>query len=894
MNERNSASRTVVIGRAAGCDLLVNDPSISTRHCRLTATPQGFVLEDLGSTNGTYVNGVRVVRPTLVQRHDRITLGPQCNMPWPVWASAPPPLPGRPAQAPPAAQVVRIGRAADNDVVLDHPSVSANHARVIIQDGRLIVEDLGSTNGVAVGRAQNRVSRAAISAGDMIYFGAVPVPASRILNESPQSNSSSSAAIALEAKTIVFGRDPECDQVLDVPSVSWRHACITHAGGSLLLKDLGSTNGTFLNGERVIAPQAVKPGDVIHLGTFTLSLTGKGTLEKKDDHGNVTIEARNLGVDVPGRRLLDSVSLTVFPTEFVGLMGPSGAGKTTLMNALNGYTRPSKGQVLLNGHDLYASYAQFASYLGYVPQDDIIHRELTVGEALYYTARLRLPDYREPEIRSRIREVLQSLDLMPTENVLIGSAEKKGISGGQRKRVNLAMELLTDPLVLFLDEPTSGLSSEDALLVMRLLRRLADSGKTILLTVHQPSLEAYRLMDNLILVSKDKGSGDPGRLVYYGPAHPAAAHFFNPNDSNPNPIPDEIFKGLSQRPSAEWAGLYQQSKYHRQFVAERARRSGEAPHMPSSTRGPTIWQMIGQWRTQAARCLTIKRKDVWNTLILAAQAPVVAILLVLVFGDQTSQSATERTLFEWQKLTQSVGMTVFLMTLAAIWFGCSNSAREIVGEWPIYHRERMINLFIPSYIASKLTVLGGLCLLQCAVLLGITYWGCSLKGPVVSLFFVLVLSSFVGVAIGLTLSAVARTSEVAIGLLPIVLLPMIILGGALRPVNRLPVGVQALCYVIPSRWAFESALLLEAKKQPRYFKDPAPGQLPNQPRPAATGDEDEATADFAEDFFPSDKKRYGVPVSLAVLGALGIATVVGVHEILRFRDVHRAGLFKRK
>jgi ABC transport system ATP-binding/permease protein len=893
MSERNSASRTVIIGRTAGCDLLVNDPAVSTRHCRLTATSQGFVLEDLGSTNGTYVNGVRVVRPTIVQRGDRITLGPQCNMPWPAWACAPPPLPVRTAQAPPAGRAVRIGRAPDNDIVLDHPSVSANHARVIIQDGRPIVEDLGSTNGVAIGRAQNRVSRAAISASDVIYFGAVPVPGSRLMNQSPHGNSSSSAAIALEAKTILFGRDPECDQVLDVPSVSWRHACITHASGSLLLKDLGSTNGTFLNGERVIAPQAVKPGDVIHLGTFTLRLTGKGTLEKKDDHGNVTIEARNLGVEVPGRRLLDHVSLTVFPTEFVGLMGPSGAGKTTLMNALNGYTHPTSGQVLLNGHDLYASYAQFASYLGYVPQEDIIHRELTVGEALYYTARLRLPDYREPEIRSRIREVLQSLDLTPTENVLIGSAEKKGISGGQRKRVNLAMELLTDPLVLFLDEPTSGLSSEDALLVMRLLRRLADAGKTILLTVHQPSLEAYRLMDNLILVAKDKGSGDPGRLVYYGPAHPAAAHFFNPNDTNPNPIPDEIFKGLSQRPSAEWAGLYEQSKYHRQFVVDRARRSSDTPHTPSS-RGPTIGQMLGQWRTLAARSFTIKRKDVWNTLILAAQAPVVAILLVLVFGDQTSQSATERSLFEWQKLAQSVGMTVFLMTLAATWFGCSNSAREIVGEWPIYHRERMINLFIPSYIASKLTVLGGLCLLQCSILLGITYWGCSLKGPLFPLFLVLVLASFVGVAIGLTLSAVARTSEVAIGLLPIVLLPMIILGGALRPVDRLPVGVRALCYVIPSRWAFEGALLLEAKKQPWYFTGPGPGQLPNEPRPAASGDEAEPTDDFAEQFFPSDKKRYGASVSLAVLSALGIVTIIGVHEILRFRDVHRAAWLSRR
>ena len=302
------------------------------------------------------------------------------------------------------------------------------------------------------------------------------------------------------------------------------------------------------------------------------ALGGNGKLEKRDDHGNVTIEARNLVVAVPGRRLLNNVSLTVFPTEFVGLMGPSGAGKTTLMNALNGYTRPTGGQVLLNGNDLYECYAQFATYLGYVPQDDIIHRELTVGEALYFTARLRLPgDYRQSEIRNRVREVLKQLDLEATEHVPIGSAEKKGISGGQRKRVNLAMELLTDPLVLFLDEPTSGLSSEDALLVMRLLRRLADAGKTILLTLHQPSLEAYRLMDNLVLVSKDKGSSDPGQLVYYGPAHPNAAHFFNPKAaSKPDPLPDDIFKGLSQRPSAEWAADYHRSNYYRQFVTARS------------------------------------------------------------------------------------------------------------------------------------------------------------------------------------------------------------------------------------------------------------------------------------------------------------------------------------
>ncbi len=362
-----------------------------------------------------------------------------------------------------------------------------------------------------------------------------------------------------------------------------------------------------------------------------------------------------------------------------------------------------------------------------------------------------------------MREVLKQLDLEATENVLIGSAEKKGISGGQRKRVNLAMELLTDPLVLFLDEPTSGLSSEDAAPRDALLRRLADSGKTILLTVHQPGLEAYRLMDNLALVSKDKGSSEPGQLVYYGPAHPNAAHFFNPNvASKPDPLPDDIFKGLSQRPSAEWAADYRRSNYYRQFVTAR----GGRPSQDALRKGTTRlrhYDVFRQWRTLTARCLTIKRKNLWNTLILAAQAPVVAILVVLVFVHKASLRLDGKSLTDWGNVGQAVGPTVFLVTLASLWFGCSNAAREIVGEWAIYHRERMINLLVPSYIASKLTVLGGLCVLQCAVLLGITHWGCSLKGPWLPMLLVLVLVSFVGVAIGLTLSACAERRRRRLG-----------------------------------------------------------------------------------------------------------------------------------
>ncbi len=313
---------------------------------------------------------------------------------------------------------------------------------------------------------------------------------------------------------------------------------------------MGSANGTFINGRRITGATSAKFGDVIGLGSLQLEVTAKGLRRRREAKIGVVIDVAHLVVDVPGRRLLDDVSLTILPAEFVGLMGPSGAGKTTLMSAMNGYAQPTAGQVLIDGQDLYAYFDEFSTLLGYVPQDDIMHRELTVGQALYYTARLRMPPgVTTHDIQSRIADVLQQLGLEGTAGTLIGSPERKGISGGQRKRVNLAMELLTDPAVLFLDEPTSGLSSEDSLRVMTLLRQLADSGKSILLTIHQPSLDAYRLMDHLVVISKDPQGTDPGRLVYYGPAYPDAITFFNsqgPTPPQPSDLsPEDIFRALS-------------------------------------------------------------------------------------------------------------------------------------------------------------------------------------------------------------------------------------------------------------------------------------------------------------------------------------------------------------
>ena len=865
-------------GSGEECEWKLSGPTVSRVHCRVTRTPQGVMVEDLGSTNGTWVNGQRISQAVWVGPQDKISLGHAVPL------LLPPELFAA-ATSPPAGQrSIRMGRASDNDVVLDYPMVSSHHATLHVRGGQLEIEDHQSTNGTSVNVPHQRVQRAVVKEQDVLYLGSLRIPVARLLGGSLKLGEATASTVEFRGKEMTLGRDPACDHVLDYPMISSRHAKLLHKDGRVLVEDLGSVNGTFVNGQRIAAQAEVKTGDVIGLGSYTFQLTADGQLKKRDYRGNLTIEAQGLTIDVPGKRLLDNVSLTFYPSEFVGLMGPSGAGKTTLMNALNGYVPPSSGRVLFNGQDLYLNYAQFSSLLGYVPQDDIIHRDLTVGQALYFTAKLRLPpDTSDTDIRARIAKVLKQLGLESTENVLIGSPEKKGISGGQRKRVNLAQELLTDPSVLFLDEPTSGLSSEDALMVMKVLRDLADSGKTILLTIHQPSLEAYRLMDNLTLVAKDQNSPQPGRLVYYGPAYPDAVDFFNPDGvpglkPGADPSPDEVLRGLSKRPSAEWAQKYQQSTYNREYVLERASRPlGQA--LPPHTNTNTKQHYLSQWQTLVQRCLAIKTRDTWNTTILLAQAPVVAMLMVLVFGDDVSVKVNDS---NWSDVAKTTAVTIFLLGLSALWFGCSNAVREVVGEWAIYHRERMVNLKIPAYVASKFTVLGGLCVVQCVVLLTIVHWGCGLKSSGFSMFFALLMISLVGIGMGLTLSSVAKTSEVAIALLPIILIPMVILGGVMQPVHRMNSGIQVLSNLVPSRWGFEAMMLLESDEQPL---GPSLFGSVSQSNDREDREKSNGRPDMAELYFP-DKDRYGAAFSTIILMFILAILVTGIHSILRYRDVH--------
>lgn len=812
--------KTWLIGSGTDCDVVVPHPNVSANHCRLTRSATGFVVEDLQSSNGTFVNGVRVVEPIAVSRQDQITLGRTVEMPWP---------------------------------------------------------GSGSTSFDEGGRGSRRAVESTASAGSA---GASP---SRSPHEAVQ------VTVTLRGSAMVLGRDPQCDHVLEYPMVSWRHARITRDGASLFVEDLNSSNGTFVNGVRIRERTVVKPGDDVGLGSYRFSVGTDGSLRQRDYRGDLTIEARGICVDAGGRRLLEKVSLTIYPSEFVGLMGPSGAGKSTLMNVLNGYTPPEVGQVLVNGRNLYEHFDEFRGMIGFVPQDDIIHADLTVREALFFSARLRLPkDFSNRDIHKRIDDVLSQLGLTGIDNVLIGSPARRGISGGQRKRVNLAMELLTDPSVLFLDEPTSGLSSEDTLIVMQVLRQLADSGKTILLTIHQPSLEAFRKLDDVVVVAKDAGTTEPGRLAFFGPAYPGSIQFFNPpcgDGRSPDVAlgPDLLLRGLATQPTAVWCQRFQASEFHRKFVTERVgcMVSGDKP---TSVRPKRVEMGLNQCWTLMRRTLAVKRRDVTNTAILLMQAPVIAILLVIVFSRNTSVELTPE---NWRSSAQATSITVFLMALSAIWFGCSNSVREIISEWPVYLRERMVNLQIPWYVASKIVVLGALCLVQCAVLLGIVHWGNGLHASWPAMFEVLALSSAVGMALGLAISAIVKTSEVAIALLPLILLPMVILGGILQPLNEMSTVGRLGSSVVPSRWSFEALLLLESsERQPKASPASANGAVEAQAMLATNPSIAGQPSEFAELYFPKRTERMGVTFCKATLAAMAVLLFIAIQLALRSRDLN--------
>ena len=475
--------------------------------------------------------------------------------------------------------------------------------------------------------------------------------------------------------------------------------------------------------------------------------------------GRIRTELHGLGKSVVDREsgktltLLDNLSLVLEANEFIALLGPSGSGKSTLMDAINGRRPATSGAVLVNGEDLYSSYRKYRQSFGYVPQKDIVHATLTVRQALTFTARLRLPATTpEEQLQRIVAEVIHKMGLEERENTLI-----QNLSGGQLKRVSLGAELIAEPSLLFLDEATSGLDAGTEAKMMALFRRVADEGRCVVCITH--NIENVGLCDQVVVLVR-------GQLAYFGPPDELPA-FFGISKIG------ELYDRLEEESPQLWAENFQSSGHHRRFVADRlAPRSPEIAanqplfHAPAETRG----EWFRQFRVLVARYAVMLVQDRKNLSLLLLQAPFIALLAALVFGKESEAKTLQ---------------IAFIMSVSAIWFGCINASREIVKELPIYLRERAVNMRIFPYLASKAMILGGLCATQCLALHAIVASVTGLGGNPLQQLGVLFLTSLSSMMLGLLISACVDTSDKAISLVPVLLIPQVMLAGVVTPLDEI-------------------------------------------------------------------------------------------------------------
>ena len=671
---------------------------------------------------------------------------------------------------------------------ITHPKVSSHHARVLIEGSEYRIEDLNSSNGTFVNGKKVIISK--ISAADTIMLGPEQVLSWQAIKNVSSSLSGQGSQPTLPVQQssahfdadsfvgkaiITVGRTPENDIIINNVKVSRNHARFIKTGSGWVLEDLGSSNGTFVNGKK-ISGQPVQKSDKVTIGGTPVDMRFIFDGVKPVPLEGLTIGTRKATLNIDSKTIIDDVTLTIYPGEFVGLIGPSGAGKTTLMMLMTGTVKPSHGDIFINDVSLTQNFNSFKGQLGYVPQDDIIHRELLVEESFKYTAKLRLEDQPEFELDAQVDSVIQMLDLGESRKTLIGSAEKKGISGGQRKRVNLGQELITEPSILFLDEPTSGLDPKTDIDVMKLLQNIAAKGKIIVLTTHNITVENFEILSHVVVLSKG------GKLAYFGPANEAVSYF---NVKKPY----EIFDAIKSQSPDYWKEHYRGSSYYREYVDKRLNtdiRTTTNANPEKNEREANLKQVM----TLAKRFLTIKIRDKVSTSILLIQAPIIALLIWIVFNRAEEHP-----------------QALFVLIIAAIWLGCSNAAREIVSEQSIYKRERMVNLKIPSYLISKFAILSVLCVIQCLILAGMTSAAMNLDIAFPNLFVLLFVTSLAAVSIGLFISSLVSTTEAAMGLIPLVLIPQVILGGLISYFGRMPDAIKFLSGFMISRWGFEAALI---------------------------------------------------------------------------------------
>jgi ABC-type multidrug transport system ATPase subunit len=675
--------------------------------------------------------------------------------------------------------VGRKGHGADLEV--DNTTISRKQFKLSYHNS-LLVHDLNSTNGTFVNgvKIQPNVDLA-LKMEDIIAFNPgmeYTVKMSYVTAQRPVHSFRKTLAQHLTSTNkIKIGRNPqECDIVLEERSVSRVHAAVYKEGNNYYIEDLNSTNGTFVNGLRIHGKTKISKEDKILIGLalFKLDEVSRDlteesairaiNIEKNYNRGKVTskfVGLREMTIDIP-------------KNKFVALMGPSGCGKSTLLKALNGDNPADKGTVLIHGLDLVENYEFIKRKIGYVPQDDIVHRDLSVYDSLYFAAKLRMGDNVSDEIiEAKITEALSNLNI---NNPEIRKKKVKELSGGQRKRVSIAVELLNSPTILFLDEPTSPLDPETIEEFLKCIQELTKQGTTVVMVTHKP--EDLNYVDKVIFLGTD------GYYVYYGEKGSDFLNYFNKKDII------GVYSLMSRSNTSEdW---YKKWKHN----------SGNL----NATQGkPTIRKknesLVRQLYWLIARYSKLKWNDSVNVILLAAQPIIIAGLLCIVFNT----------------FNQGV---LFLMAITSVWFGVSNAAKEIVSEIPIYRRERLFNLNIHTYLFSKITVLSFISLAQLIVFVGIVYlrysgiqeevdgvmYNAGMGAYLPNLFF-LTWIAISSTLVGLLLSVWFDNAEKVMTVVPIALIPQIMLAGVVAPIKN--TTIELFSYFSLGRWGIEGLAKLQ-------------------------------------------------------------------------------------
>jgi ABC transport system ATP-binding/permease protein len=664
-----------------------------------------------------------------------------------------------------------IGRQPENDLAIAKESVSRQHARIDAGHGGYLLVDLGSRNGTQLNGERFSGESRWLANGDTIVIGGELL---RFLSgeetrlASPQGPVVDTQVVQLGSGRLTIGRDASNDLVLADPNVSRFHAEVARlSDGRVAIRDLASRNGTRVDGE-AIRSAVLQPGSQVGIGPYRLVFDGDA-LVARSEQGALRLDAEAVAMRVGAKQILAETTLSVQPGELVAFIGESGSGKTTLLKALAGVTTPSSGEVRVNGEPVTARLTD----IGYLPQDEIVHPALTVRESLRYSARLRLPGDSGPEeIEQTVERALEELGLTAHANTRIGA-----LSGGQRKRVGLATEILSRPSLLFLDEPTTGLDPGLESRMMSLLRELSGKSRAVIVVTH--ATKSLGLCDRLVVM------GRGGVLCFEGSPDEALGFF----DADTH---DDIYPALEDHDPDEWRRRHLEISSPMPAGGAESD-GGRAASPPRRARA----SVARQTQILTARYARLFLRDRRNVLILLAQIPVLALAIaglfkIKVFVRPSSDAG------------QAVKLT-FLLLVTTVWIGMIDASREIIKEKSVFAREHSVGVRLSAYLLSKALVLFALAAVQALVLAGIVLAFQPLHSSLhvyATVLAIVLLTAFAAVSMGLLVSAVVRNQDQATSFIPLVLIPQLFFGGSIVAIAQMSAPLRAITKVVVTQWSY--------------------------------------------------------------------------------------------